>query len=80
MSFVMNCPNRGKRNVGEFSFYGELKERPRPDAPFEAWVNCVYFYENRKEPQVECRYQRAGCQRWFLVTRDTAKNPDHRSN
>ena len=80
MSFLLDCPNCGKRNVGEFSFQGELKERPRPDAPFEAWANYVYFYENRKGQQVEWWYHRAGCQRWFLVTRDTANNPDHRSS
>ena len=33
MSFLLPCPNCGKRSVYEFRFGGEVKQTPAPDAP-----------------------------------------------
>ena len=36
MSFLLPCPNCGKRSVYEFQFGGEMRSRPPVDAPREA--------------------------------------------
>ena len=79
MSFLLDCPNCGKRPVTEFAFRGEYKRRPLQQDPFEAWTDYVFMAENRRGSQVEWWQHRSGCQRWFLVERDTTSNIDHRS-
>ncbi len=79
MSFLLACPNCGKRQVSEFSFQGEFKRRPSPEEDFEAWTRYVYLARNKKGRQLEWWYHRSGCQRWFLVKRDTTNNRDHES-
>ena len=79
MSFMLACPNCGKRQVGEFTFRGELKRRPAPGSPLAAWIDYVFLKENRKGKHVEWWYHKNGCRRWFLVERDTMNNTDHRS-
>ena len=79
MSFLLTCPNCGKRPVGEFSFQGEYRRRPSPDDGFNAWTRYVYFAENKIGRQLESWYHRSGCQRWFLVRRNTTDNTDHES-
>ena len=79
MSFMLTCPNCGKRHVGEFTFRGEYRPRPKPEARFDEWTDYVYMARNRKGKQVEWWFHRSGCKRWFLVERDTANNVDHRS-
>jgi sarcosine oxidase subunit delta len=79
MSFLLSCPNCGKRNVSEFSYRGEYKSRPDQGAPFDAWVDYVYMKSNERGTQTEWWYHRSGCRRWFLVERDTTCNTDHRS-
>ncbi len=79
MSFLLSCPNCGKRPVQEFTFKGEYQKRPAPDAPFEAWTDYVFMAANRAGRQTEWWFHRNGCQRWFLTERDTTDNTDHRS-
>ena len=79
MSFLLDCPNCGKRNVGEFSFGGEVKRRPSPEAGFDAWVDYVFMNDNVKGLQREWWYHAAGCRRWFQAERDTTNNVGHRS-
>ena len=79
MSFLLDCPNCGKRPVGEFTFRGELSSRPDPQADFSAWVDYVFLRHNNRGKQTEWWYHRGGCQRWFLVTRDTNNNTQHKS-
>jgi len=79
MSLLLECPNCGKRNVGEFTFRGEYKPRPHSSAPFPEWVKYVYFHQNQMGRSTEWWFHRAGCQRWFLVSRDNTNSPDHRS-
>ena len=77
MSFLLACPNCGKRYVSEFTFRGEYQPRPKAGAPFEQWTDYVYMLENARGPQVEWWYHRGGCKRWFLVKRDTTRNTEH---
>ena len=79
MSFLLQCPNCGKRPVGEFAFKGEYKRRPTQADPFEAWTDYVFMAENRQGAQIEWWQHRSGCQRWFLVERDTTDNTAHKS-
>ena len=79
MSFRLTCPDCGKRHVNEFTFHGELRERPAPDAPFDRWVHYVRRAVNRHGMQVEWWRHASGCGRWFLVHRDTGDNTRHES-
>ena len=53
MSFMLSCPNCGKRFVGEFAYRGEYRPRPDPEAPFPRWVDYVYMQDNPRGHQVE---------------------------
>jgi len=79
MSFLLTCPNCGKRPVAEFVFRGEYKKRPLQQDSFEAWTDYVFMARNRSGRQVEWWQHRSGCRRWFLVERDTTDNTDHES-
>ena len=79
MSFLLSCPNCGKRAVGEFAFRSEVLERPSQDDDFRKWAEYVYLRRNHRGKQLEWWYHRGGCQSWFLVERDTVNNTDHRS-
>lgn len=79
MSFQLECPNCGKRPVAEFTCKGEVKSRPSQQDSFGAWVDYVYMARNIQGVQTEWWNHRAGCQRWFLVKRDTTNNVDHES-
>lgn len=79
MSFLLDCPNCGKRPVAEFAFRGEYKRRPAQSDPFEMWADYVFMAANRQGAQVEWWNHRSGCRRWFLVRRNTTNNVDHES-
>lgn len=79
MSFMLTCPNCGKRHVGEFTFRGFYKPRPQQSADFVAWADYVFFQPNRMGKQKEWWYHASGCQRWFVVERDSTNNTDHQS-
>ena len=74
MSFVLECPNCGPREVTDFGFGGELSERP-PSRPSFAELNrYVYFRDNVAGPQREWWVHRSGCGQWFIAERDTRTN------
>ena len=70
---ILNCPNCGKRSVGEFRFGGEYN--PRPNAPEivgdGAWSEYLYMRKNPSGFQKEWWYHNSGCGVWFLAERDT---------
>ena len=78
MSIDFECPNCGRRQVSEFSFRGEYRPRPAPDAEFARWVDYVYMRRNVAGVQTEWWIHRP-CRRWFLVDRDTTNNLANRS-
>ncbi len=58
MSFLLNCPNCGPRDVSEFRYGGQIARTATnlPEAQDERW------------------YHRFGCGRWLLVQRDVRNN------
>lgn len=75
MSYMLDCPNLGKRHVGEFNYGGEYKERPKPDDDFGKWANYVFFRRNPAGKTLEWWYHRAS-EQWFLAYRNTLDNTD----
>jgi heterotetrameric sarcosine oxidase delta subunit len=74
MSFLLECPNCGLREVAEFTFGGEVHPRPAA-APTARELNAyVYFRRNAAGPQIEWWQHRSGCRAWFLARRDTRNN------
>lgn len=74
MSFLVCCPDCGRREVGEFSFGGESNRRAGPDSSEKELARYLFFRKNVAGPQVEWWYHRDGCQQWFLARRDTRTN------
>ena len=85
MSFLVCCPDCGRREASEFSFGGESNRRPQPEGTTADLARYLFFRKNTAGPQVEWWYHRDGCQQWFLALRDTRTNrfdaffwPEHR--
>ena len=74
MSFLLPCPNCGERSVYEFRFGGEVKERPPPDAPDDAWQHYSYAAANAAGVQKEWWYHTMGCRQWLVAQRNTVTN------
>ncbi|HYM13495.1 MAG TPA: sarcosine oxidase subunit delta [Bryobacterales bacterium] len=74
MSFLLPCPNCGKRSVYEFQFGGEVLARPPVDASREAWTSYVYWRDNSPAVQKEWWFHRLGCKLWFIAERNTTSN------
>jgi sarcosine oxidase subunit delta len=74
MSFLLECPSCGLRDVNEFRYQGEVTTRPRGDATLRELTDYVYFRDNVAGVQREWWYHRSGCGLWFLATRDTRTN------
>ncbi len=74
MTFLVNCPNCGRRSAYEFNFGGEVLRRPSVDAPDEEWYNYAYGRKNVRGVQKEWIYHRFGCKSWFIAVRDTRDN------
>jgi heterotetrameric sarcosine oxidase delta subunit len=74
MSFVLNCPNCGAREVTDFGFGGEVVPRPGQKPTVRELNRYVYFRANVAGPQREWWVHRSGCRQWFLAERDTTTN------
>ena len=74
MSFLLNCPNCGDRNVNEFQYGGEVTSRPAPDAEPDQWTDYFYARKNIAGVSSEWWNHRYGCRKWFLALRDTTVN------
>jgi sarcosine oxidase subunit delta len=74
MSFLLECPNCGPRDVVEFRFQGEVTVRPKGRPSLRELTDYVYFRANVAGVQREWWYHRAGCGLWFLAERDTRTN------
>ncbi len=80
MSFLLNCPNCGRRSVDEFRYGGEIREPPEEPSSPEIWRRYLYERANIKGRQREWWNHRLGCKKWFIVTRDTRTNEDLEAN
>lgn len=75
MSFQVDCPNCGPRNVYEFRFGGEAKTRPDENTvTAEPWADYVFLAKNVRGIQKEWWYHTKGCGCWLAVLRDTRTN------
>ena len=78
MSFVLECPHCGIREVADFAFGGELSTRPREAPSLRELSQYNYFRRNVAGVQREWWYHRSGCRTWFQAERDTRTNEVHR--
>jgi heterotetrameric sarcosine oxidase delta subunit len=74
VTFVIACPSCGPREALEFSYGGEVVERPSPDAPEGQLAAYLFFRKNVNGWQTEWWMHRDGCQQWFLAERHTFTN------
>ena len=74
MSFLLECPYCGARDVNEFRYQGEITRRPPPDPSLRELTDYVYFRDNVAGIQREWWYHRTGCGLWFVAERDTRTN------
>ena len=74
MSFLLECPNCGLRDVNEFKFQGEVTSRPKADPSLRDLTDYVYFRANVAGVQREWWFHRSGCRTWFQADRDTRTN------
>jgi heterotetrameric sarcosine oxidase delta subunit len=74
MSFLLECPNCGVREVGDFGFGGEVSRRPSGAVGARELGAYNYFRRNVAGVQREWWVHRSGCCAWFLAERDTRTN------
>lgn len=74
MSFTLECPNCGVREVTDFRFGGEFTTRPAERPSFRDLNAYNYFRRNTAGVQREWWYHRSGCRAWFVAERDTTSN------
>ncbi len=71
---LIPCPHCGPRNGDEFSFGGELVERPLMSCTEESWRAYLYERHNIAGWQKEQWFHVAGCRRYLEVERNTVSN------
>jgi sarcosine oxidase subunit delta len=74
MSFLLNCPNCGVREVTDFGYGGELSPRPHSSPSFRDLNAYNYFRRNVAGVQREWWFHRSGCRAWFIAERNTMTN------
>jgi heterotetrameric sarcosine oxidase delta subunit len=74
VSYVLECPNCGVREVTDFGFGGEITPRPKSRPSFRELNTCNYFRVNTAGRQREWWFHRSGCRAWFVAERDTVTN------
>jgi sarcosine oxidase subunit delta len=63
MSFLLNCPNCGPRDVHEFRYGGQVLD-----------ASAVSAGSNLPGPQRERWFHRHGCRGWLVAERDVRTN------
>lgn len=74
MTFLLECPNCGQRDVHEFAYRGEVTTRPTGKPTQRELSEYIYLRQNVAGIQREWWYHRVGCGEWFLAERDTRTN------
>lgn len=74
MSFLLDCPCCGTREVSDFAFGGELARQLAASASPREVNRSLYMRRNVAGVQREWWYHRSGCRTWFLADRDTRTN------
>jgi heterotetrameric sarcosine oxidase delta subunit len=80
VSFLLPCPNCGRRDVNEFAYAGETTSRPATSQTPSLQVLTAYLYTRRNVAGVQREWwcHRYGCRSWFQAERDTRTNEVHR--
>jgi len=73
MSFMITCPNCGRRDVHEFRFGAEVRDHMSIEAAVDEKqrYEIIHQRSNTAGPQKESWFHRDGCEEWFTVWRDT---------
>jgi len=71
MASFINCPHSGPRPKEEFTIKGAVLDRPNPTAGFDAWMDYVYWRENKRGVIAEFWHHTSGTRRWLVVLRDS---------
>ena len=72
---LLPCPWCGPRNVAEFRYIGEARQRPDPAVTTpQEWRDYLYVTANPRGPVMETWLHRMGCRQFFRAERDTATN------
>ena len=74
MSYVLECPHCGVREVADFAYGGEVTARPKETPSLRELSQYNYFRRNVAGVQREWWYHRSGCRTWFQAERDTRTN------
>ena len=74
MSFLLDCPHCGPREVTDFRYGGELVARPAAPPGRRELAAYNYFRRNVAGVQREWWHHRFGCRSWFVAERDTRTN------
>ena len=74
MSFLLECPHCGLRDVNDFAYQGELTQRPAERPSLRELSEYAYFRRNVAGIEREWWYHRLGCGLWFVAERDTRTN------
>ena len=74
MSFLLDCPNCGPRDVNEFSCAGEVTVRPKRSPTLRELTSYIYFRRNVAGDQREWWFHSSGCREWFQAERNTDRN------
>jgi len=74
VSFLLECPLCGPREVTEFRYGGEIQERPAPGSRTATWSDYLYNRTNVAGIEVGWWFHRDACRRWFQAERDTTTN------
>ena len=74
MSFLLECPLCGPREVTEFRYGGEVQARPAPGSTVATWSGYLYDRTNVAGDERAWWFHRDACRRWFQAARDTRTN------
>jgi heterotetrameric sarcosine oxidase delta subunit len=74
MSFLVPCPNCGRRSVYEFRFGGEARQVPALDASQAEWQHYRFNRTNAAGVQTEWWFHQSGCRQWLQAVRNTVTN------
>jgi heterotetrameric sarcosine oxidase delta subunit len=74
VSFLLECPQCGPREVTEFRYGGEAQARPAPGSAIADWSAYLYGRDNVAGVERAWWFHRDACRRWFQADRDTNTN------
>lgn len=71
---VLLCPHCGPRNSSEFTYQGEISQRPGPTVDRVEWRRFLYEETNTADWMSEQWFHGMGCRRFLRVERHTVSN------